>query len=122
MEVFTIDLILNLILPLVILTHVTTRNFESTDSSILNLLHTNTLVCDSENPLKTLNHQLCMILLHQLQIYRFYRCVNRIPVVTLKGEDTTPFRSQKRSSKVIIKRALGFPLNTRRIESETLIT
>ena len=45
MEVFTIDLILNLMLPLVILTHVTIRNSKSTDSSILNLLHTNDPVC-----------------------------------------------------------------------------
>ena len=36
-------------LPLVVLTHVTTPNSESTDSSIMNLLHTNTLVCDFEN-------------------------------------------------------------------------
>ena len=48
MEVFTIDLTLNLMLPLVALTHVTILNFESTDSSILNLLHTNDPVCDFE--------------------------------------------------------------------------
>ena len=34
MEVFTIDLTLNLMLPLVVLTHVTTRSSESMDSSI----------------------------------------------------------------------------------------
>ena len=48
MEVFTIDFSLNLMLHLVVLTHVTTRNSESTDSSILNLLHINTLVYDFE--------------------------------------------------------------------------
>ena len=48
MEVFTIDLTLNLKLPLVVLTHVTTRSSKSTDSSIMNLLHTNTPVCDFE--------------------------------------------------------------------------
>ena len=37
----------------------------------LNLLNTNTHVCDSKIPLKTLNHQLYMILLQQLQIYQF---------------------------------------------------
>ena len=37
----------------------------------LNLLNTNIHICDSEIPLKTLNHQLCMILLQQLQIYQF---------------------------------------------------
>ena len=57
MEVFTIDLTLNLMLPLVILTHMTTRNSESTDSSILNLLHTNAPVCDFEIPLKSLDYQ-----------------------------------------------------------------
>ena len=49
MEVFTINLTLNLLLPHVVLTHVTTCNFESTDSSIMNLLHTNMPVCDSES-------------------------------------------------------------------------
>ena len=44
-------------LPLVILTHMTTRNSKSTDSSILNLLHTNAPVCDFEIPLKSLDHQ-----------------------------------------------------------------
>ena len=49
MKVFTINLTLNLLLPLVINTHMITCNFESTDSSIMNKLHTNTTVCDSEN-------------------------------------------------------------------------
>ena len=48
MEVFTIDLTLNLMLPLVVLTHVVTCSFESTDSSLLNLLHTNDPVYDFE--------------------------------------------------------------------------
>ena len=48
MEVFTIDLTLNLMLPLVVLIHVTTQSFKSIDSSILNLLHTNDPVCDFE--------------------------------------------------------------------------
>ena len=52
MKVFTIDLTLNLLLPLVVLTHTTTCSFESTDSSILNLLHTNTHVCNFKIPLK----------------------------------------------------------------------
>ena len=57
MEVFTIDLTQNLMLPLVILTHATTRIFEFIDSPILNLLNTNTSVCDFEIPLKSLDHQ-----------------------------------------------------------------
>ena len=48
MEVFIIDLTLNLMPPLVVLTHVTTRSSESMDSSILNLLHTNDPVYDFE--------------------------------------------------------------------------
>ena len=49
MEVFTINLNLNLPLPHIVLTHVTTCNSESMNSSIMNLLHTNTPTCDSEN-------------------------------------------------------------------------
>ena len=48
MEVFTIDFSLNLMLPFMVLTHVTTCKFEFMDSYILNLLHINTLVCDFE--------------------------------------------------------------------------
>ena len=43
-------------LPHVVLTHVTTLNAESTDSSIMNLLHTNTLVCDFENSNQRFNN------------------------------------------------------------------
>ena len=46
MEVFTIDLTLNLVLPLVVLTHMITHNFESMVSSIMNMLYTNTPVYD----------------------------------------------------------------------------
>ena len=48
MEMFKIDFSLNLMLPFIVLTHAITCNLESMDSSILNLLHTNTLVCDFE--------------------------------------------------------------------------
>ena len=53
MEVFTINLTLNLLLPLAVLTHTTMCSFESTDSSVLNLLHTNTRVCNFKIPLKS---------------------------------------------------------------------
>ena len=49
---FTINFSLFVKLPLVELTHMTTCNSESTDSSILNLLNTNTHICDFEIPLK----------------------------------------------------------------------
>ena len=52
MEVFIINLTLNLLLPLVILTHMTTCNSEFIDSSILNLLHTNTHTYNFKIPLK----------------------------------------------------------------------
>ena len=49
---FTIDFPLNLKLRLVELTRKNMCNSKSTYSSILNLLHTNTHVCDLEIPLK----------------------------------------------------------------------
>ena len=52
MEIFTIDLALNLLLSLVVLTHTITCSFESTNSSILNLLHTNTHTYNFKIPLK----------------------------------------------------------------------
>ena len=52
MKVFTIDLALNLLLPFIVFTYTITCNTESTDSSILNLLHTNTHVCNFKIPLK----------------------------------------------------------------------
>ena len=61
MEVYTVDLTLNLLLPHVILTHVTTCNFKSTDSSIMKLVNTKTPICDFETPLKGLDHQLWLI-------------------------------------------------------------
>ena len=48
MDVFTIDLTLNLMLPLVVLTHMIIHSSEFMNSFIMNLLHTNTLVCNFE--------------------------------------------------------------------------
>ena len=39
---------INLLLPHVVFTGITTRNFESTNSSSVKLLHTNSLICDFE--------------------------------------------------------------------------
>ena len=52
MEVFTIDLSLNLMLTLVVLIHVTIRSSESTDSSILICCTQIPPVYDSKIPLK----------------------------------------------------------------------
>ena len=112
MEVFTIDLTLNLLLPLVVLTYVTTCSSESTDSSIMNLLHTNTPVCDFEISTQRFRLSTVIDLLQQLQIYRFQRCIDGILVVTFKGKGTEPFRSQKSNSKVFSKHVLGFSLYT----------
>ena len=112
MEIFTIDLTLNLLLSLVVLTHMTTCSSESMDSSILNLLHTNTHVYDFVIPLKGFRSSTVVVLLQQLQIHRFERCIDGIMVVTFKGEGTEPLRSQKRTSNVSTKCALGFHLNT----------
>ena len=86
MKVFTIDLTLNLLLPLVVLTHTTTCSSESMDSFILNLLHTNTHVYDFVIPLKGFRSSTVIDLLQQLQIYRFQRCIDGILVVTFKGK------------------------------------
>ena len=59
MKVFIIDLTLNLMLPLVVLSHVTTCSSESTSLSILNLLHTNTSSCDFE--ISTQNFRLSVV-------------------------------------------------------------
>ena len=69
-------------------------------------------VYDFKTTLECLDLAPLMIGMQQLQIYWFKLCVERISVLTLKGKDTIPFRSQKRSSKVSTKRVLRFPLNT----------
>ena len=56
MKVFTIDFSLNLMLPLVILTQVTTL-LRIHGLFYLTLLHINTLVCDFEISLKGLDYQ-----------------------------------------------------------------
>ena len=61
MKIHTIDLTVNLLLLLVVLTHVTICSFEFTGPSIVKLLQTNTHVCDFETPLKGSNHQLWLI-------------------------------------------------------------
>ena len=65
-EVFTIDLTLNLLLSIVVLTHVTTHSSESTNSSIMNLLHTKTHVCDFENPTQRFRSSIAVDFMHQL--------------------------------------------------------
>ena len=55
MEVYTIDLTLNLLLTHVILTHETIRSSKSMASSSMKLLYTNAHVCDFETPLKGLD-------------------------------------------------------------------
>ena len=66
MKVCTINLTLNLLLPHVVLTHVITRSSESTDSFIVKLLHTNTLVCDFENSTQRFRSSTVVDLKHQL--------------------------------------------------------
>ena len=85
MKIYTIDLTVNLLLLLVVLTHVTICNSESTSPSIVKLLHTNTHVCDFETPLKGSNHQLWLIWLQQLSSKARSIVCTRSPVVALKG-------------------------------------
>ena len=65
-EVCTIDLTLNLLLPHVVLTHVTTSSFESTNSSTMKLLHTNSLICDFEISTKRFRSSTLVDLMQQL--------------------------------------------------------
>ena len=75
MEVCTINLILNLLLFHVVLTLVTTNNSESTNSSIVKLLHTNTLVCDFENSTQRFRSLIVVDLMKQLYfIAKFVVC------------------------------------------------
>ena len=46
------DLTLNLLLRHIVLTHMITHSSESTNSSVVKLLHINTPICDFETPLK----------------------------------------------------------------------
>ena len=48
MEICIVDLTINLLLPHVVFTGVTTRSFEFTNSSSVKLLHTNSPICDFE--------------------------------------------------------------------------
>ena len=61
MDVYAINLTLNLLLSYVVLTHVTTRSSESTDSFIVKLLHINAPICDFETLLTGLDYQLWLI-------------------------------------------------------------
>jgi len=61
MEVFKIDLNLNLLLPHVVLSHVITRGSKSIDSSVMNQLHTNTLVCDFKSSTQRFRSSTMMI-------------------------------------------------------------
>ena len=54
-EVYTINLTLNLLLPHVILIGMTTHSSKFTDSSTMKMLHTSAPVCDFESPLKGLD-------------------------------------------------------------------
>ena len=47
-KVYIIDLTLNLLLPHVVLTGMTTHNSESTNFYTVKLLHTNSHICDSK--------------------------------------------------------------------------
>jgi len=71
-EVCTIDLTLNLLLPHVILTYVTTRSSESTNSSNMNLFHTNAPFCNFENPTQRFRSSTIIDLMQQILIYQFY--------------------------------------------------
>ena len=66
MEVCTIDLTLNLLLSHVILIHIATHSFESTNSSTVKLLHTNTQVSNFENSTQRFKSSTMLDLMQQL--------------------------------------------------------
>ena len=102
----------NLMLPLVALTHATTRISEFIDSSILNLLNTNTPIFDYEIPLKSLNHQQQLILFTAISDLLVPLMCRRNSGSDFEKRRHSTFLSQKSTFQVITKRVLGFLLNT----------
>ena len=106
MKICTIDLTLNLLLPHVILTHVTTCSFESIDSFTVKLLHTNTLVCDFQNSTQRFRSSTVFDLMQQLySIARSIVCIRSLAVVLKGFEKTTkhcPLECVKTCSRVCI--------------------
>ena len=85
MEVCTIDLTLNLLLSHVILIHIATHSFESTNSSTVKLLHTNTQVSNFENSTQRFKSSTMLDLMQQLySIAKFIVCT-RSPTIASKG-------------------------------------
>ena len=66
MKICTIDLTLNLLLPHIVLTLMTTYCSESTDSFTMKLLHTNTLVCDFQNSTQRFRSSIVVDFMQQL--------------------------------------------------------
>ena len=85
MEVCTIDLTLNLLLPHVVLTHVSIRRFESTNSSTMKLLHTNSLICDFEIFTQRCRSSTMVDLMQQLYSITGSVVFTRSPTITPKG-------------------------------------
>ena len=84
-EICTIALILNLLLAHVVLTQVTTRNFESTNFFTVKLLHTNNPVCHFE--ISTQRFRLAIVVGLMQQFYFIIGsivCI-RSPAVASKG-------------------------------------
>ena len=106
MEVFTIELTLNLLLSHVVLTHMTTCSSESTQTLKFVTLRT---------PLKGLDHQLWWLVMATTLITLDLKFLQRIFLV----ED---FGGTRCTLLALKKCALGFPLNTRKIRFETIIT
>ena len=91
----TIDLNLNIKLPHVKLTNTTTCCFDSTNSSILDLLNTNTHVYDFEIPLKNFRSSAVIDLVAATFDLLVIMVWEWISVLILKGESMVRFRDSE---------------------------
>ena len=106
MEVYIIDLAINLLLPHVVLTLMTTYCSKSTDSFTMKLLHTNTLVCDFQNSTQRFRSSIVVDLMQQLySIARSIVCIRSLIVASKRFGKTTkhcPFECEKTCYRVCI--------------------
>ena len=95
MEVCTIDLTLNLLLSHVILIHIATHSFESTNSSTVKLLHTNTQVSNFENSTQRFKSSTMLDLMQQLYSIDKSIVCTRSLAIGPKGNGKSPYMCTK---------------------------
>ena len=90
MEICIVDLTINLLLPHVVFTGVTTCSFESTNSSSEKLLHTNSLICDFEISTQKFRSSTMVDLMQQLYFMIGSVVYKRSPVLAPKVYEKSP--------------------------------